>query len=162
MFSLSLILAAQLTHAAPTTVTFKNAAGEPVGTATLTAAGKGVKINLDLTKVAPGEHAIHFHETGSCVGPKFDSAGGHFNPTTKVHGFDEPGGHHAGDMKNLTVPADGKLKIEMVNNDVSLAKGANSLLKAGGTALVIHEKGDDYKSQPAGNAGARIACGEIK
>lgn len=154
--------ASALKPPAAKTVTLKNALNENVGTAVISPAATGVKIALNITKMPPGEHAIHFHETGTCTGPKFDSAGGHFAPASKVHGFESPGGHHAGDMKNITVGADGTLKTEFTNDAVVLAQGDNSLLKTGGTALVIHEKGDDYKSQPAGNAGSRMACGEIK
>ena len=119
-------------------------------------------MNVEISKLPPGEHAFHFHETGTCTAPKFESAGGHFAPGTKGHGFDAAEGYHAGDMANIIVGADGKVKVEFINANVTLDKGPNSLMKTGGTALVIHEKADDYKSQPAGNAGGRLACGEIK
>lgn len=143
------------TNAAPVTVQLKGPANEAVGTATITAQDKGVKIAVDIKKLAPGEHAIHIHEKGVCTGPKFDSAGGHLAGNGKAHG-EVPTGPHAGDMKNITVKPDGTLKTEFTNTSVTIEG-----LKAG-TALVIHEKADDYKSQPAGNAGARVACGEIK
>lgn len=145
----------------PVHVELKDAKGTAVGTATLTELKKGVKIDLDLHGLTPGEHALHFHDKGVCKGPKFESAGGHFSPTPSKHGFDMDGGPHAGDMPNLIAQADGSAKLELVNVNVTLDKGPNSLLKAGGTALVIHEKADDYKSQPAGDAGGRFACGEI-
>jgi Cu-Zn family superoxide dismutase len=141
-------------------VTLKNGKGATIGTATLTEMAKGVRIDVDVRGLTPGEHAIHFHEKGSCVGPKFESAGGHFTPEKAAHGFDTANGPHAGDMANFFADKDGKAKFEIVNTRVNL--GANSLLKTGGTALVIHEKADDYKSQPAGDAGGRFACGEIK
>lgn len=147
---------------APQSIVMKNAKGAEVGTATLTPMAKGVRISLDLKDLPPGEHAFHVHETGKCEGPKFDTAGGHFAPTKNPHGFDDASGPHAGDMPNLIVGGDGKLKTEVINTTVTLSGGGNALTKKGGTALMIHEKADDYKSQPAGNAGARIACGEIK
>ncbi len=148
--------------AKPVTVQLKDSAGGTVGSATLTPLAKGVKLAVNVTKLPPGEKAIHFHEKGSCVGPKFDSAGGHYAGTGKAHGFDHADGYHAGDMPNITVRADGTATVEIVNTAVSLTGGSAPLLKDGGTALVIHEKADDYKSQPAGNAGARLACAEIK
>ena len=148
-------------HAA-TTVTLKNAKNEDVGTAVLTPLTNGVKIDLKVQGLPPGEHAFHVHENGSCLAPKFDSAGGHFAPGQNPHGFDAHQGPHAGDMANVVVGADGKATLEVVNTRVTLGKGANSLTKKGGTALMIHEKADDYKTQPSGNAGGRLACGEIK
>jgi Cu-Zn family superoxide dismutase len=96
-----------------------------------------------------------------CEGPDFKSAGPHFNPEGKKHGFDSPDGHHAGDMKNFTVGADGKVKTELEDSDVTLKDGPHSLLSNGGTAIVIHAKADDYKTDPSGNSGDRIACGVI-
>lgn len=142
--------------------TFKNAEDKEIGTAMLKQTGHGVDIELDLKDVPKGVHGFHIHEKGSCVAPDFKSAGGHFNPTNKEHGFDNPGGPHAGDLPNLTVKEDGVVKEEFQASMVTLEKGLeNSLLKEGGTALVIHADPDDNKSQPAGNAGDRIACAEI-
>ncbi len=108
-------------------------------------------------------HAIHIHQDAKCDPPDFKSAGPHFNPTGKKHGLENPEGHHAGDMVNFTVKPNGKAKETIKNADVVLGDGseANSLFANGGTAVVIHAQPDDMKTDPAGNAGARIACGVI-
>jgi Cu-Zn family superoxide dismutase len=147
---------------APLKVNFKNAEGKDVGTATLSEDSKGVKMVLSLKGLPPGPHAFHAHEKGSCVAPKFESAGAHFNPTKSQHGMHADKGPHAGDFENITVKEDGTADVEIVSNRITLGKGKNSLRKAAGTALVVHASPDDGKSQPSGNAGDRIACAEIK
>jgi len=138
----------------------KDASGKEVGAATFTVTPSGVLISLDLTAVPPGEHGFHVHTTGKCEPPDFKSAGPHFNPDQTKHGFMTPEGPHAGDLPNLHVPADGKLQIEVLEPNVTLS-GEAPLLDADGSALVIHAGADDYKTDPAGNSGNRIACGVI-
>jgi superoxide dismutase, Cu-Zn family len=153
---LSLPASAQVAKA-----TLKDAAGKTVGEATLVQTNEGVLVRLQVNGVAPGEHAFHVHAVGKCD-PPFESAGGHFNPSTKKHGLAATDGPHAGDMPNLHIPSNGDLSIEVLNSIVTLQKGPpNSVFDSDGSALVIHAKADDYKSDPAGNAGDRVACGVI-
>jgi Cu-Zn family superoxide dismutase len=139
----------------------KDAGGKTVGEAILEQKGEDVRIVTTITGVPPGTHALHIHEVGKCETP-FESAGAHFNPTGKQHGKDNPQGPHAGDLPNIEVPASGRVKVEATARGVSLGAGKNGLLDADGSALVVHEGADDYKSDPAGNAGKRIACGVIR
>ena len=137
----------------PIKVELKNGQGQPVGTATLSPAKDGgVSVALDLKNLTPGRHAVHFHQTPSCEGPAFTSAGGHYNPENKKHGLQNPEGPHAGDMNNFTVLKDGTAKTTVVAPHMKMGVEA---------ALVIHAGVDDLKTDPAGNAGDRVACGVV-
>lgn len=143
-------------------VDLHNSGGEQVATAHLSEEEEGVTIKLEGTNLSPGEHGFHIHEKGVCEPPDFESAGGHFNPTGAEHGLQNPKGPHAGDLENITVLEDGTVETEVTASMVTLEEGKeNSLFQEGGTSLVIHSDADDYVSQPAGNAGDRIACGVI-
>ena len=139
-----------------------NSSGAILGKATFTENLNGVEVALGVRGLEPGYHGIHIHQTGSCEPPDFASAGGHFNPTGKVHGLKNPAGPHAADMPNLLVNPDGTASAVFVLPLVTLGEGDNSLFKEGGTALVIHAGPDDQVTDPAGNAGDRVACGVIK
>lgn len=138
-----------------------NAQGEEIGSAQLEETSAGVKIKLTISKLPPGVHAFHIHGVGKCETPDFKSAGPHFNPYGKKHGMKNPDGAHAGDLPNLVVSPDGTASVEVVVQGVTLEAGAQSLFQPEGTSLVIHADLDDEATDPAGNAGARIACGVI-
>jgi superoxide dismutase, Cu-Zn family len=157
----ALMLTAGLTAQAPVKVEMKDATGQSIGTASLTSAMGAVHIQLDVKNLKPGQHAIHVHMTPKCEGPAFTSAGGHFNPAAKKHGLQNPEGPHAGDMENFTVAADGTSKAMVMAKGLTVGSEANSVFANGGTALVIHAAADDMKTDPAGAAGDRIACGVI-
>jgi len=137
--------------------------GQAVGSAVFSQErGGGVRILVEVVGLAPGDHAVHIHEVGRCEPPAFESAGAHFNPTKAEHGTANPRGPHAGDLPDVTVNTEGKGHMEVTAKLVTLdKKSAATLLDADGSAIVIHERADDKRTDPAGNSGARIACGLI-
>lgn len=141
-----------------------NAQGAKIGTAKLTDIGHGVKIEVKISELSPGEHGIHIHNVGKCEPPKFASAGGHFNPTNTHHGTNSKlGPHpHLGDLLNLLVDKKGNANQTFIANGVTFGDDPNSLFHEGGTALVIHAGEDDFMSDPSGGSGDRIACGVIE
>jgi Cu-Zn family superoxide dismutase len=165
-YTLGLALAAALFLASPAlaadqaSAVLKDADGKEIGKASFLTVPGGTLITLELTAAPPGAHGFHIHAVGKCELPKFESAGGHFNPDESKHGFLNPEGPHAGDMPNIHVPENGKLTVEVLNTLVTVG-GENALLDEDGAALVLHADPDDYKSDPAGHAGGRIACGVV-
>lgn len=144
-------------------ISLVNTEGQTIGQATLAQKGDKVVIHLEAEKLTPGKHGIHIHQFGKCEPPDFKSAGDHFNPQGKQHGFNSPKGFHEGDLPNIEVGDNGKVVIDMTTAVVTLQPGhPNSIVKADGASLIIHEKADDYATDPSGNSGARIACGVIK
>jgi Cu-Zn family superoxide dismutase len=125
-----------------------NAQGQKIGTAKILTAKEGVKIEVNVSQLPPGIHGIHIHNVGKCDGSDFTSAGPHLNPHTKKHGKDNPEGPHAGDLLNIEVNADGIAKATLLDKMVTLSDGPNSIFHDGGTAIVIHAKEDDYKTDP--------------
>lgn len=133
--------------------------GASAGTVTLTQTPQGVLLRARLTGLSPGGHGFHIHAKGGCS-PDFKAAGGHFDPGGKAHGLTNPEGMHAGDMPNVYVAGDGTVTAEVLNPNVTLGNGANTLFDADGSAIIIHAKPDSHAADPA--AGGRVACGVIE
>jgi Cu-Zn family superoxide dismutase len=118
----------------------------------------GVEVTANIEGLKPGDHAYHVHEKGDCSAPDAKSAGGHFNPSGHQHGAPDAAEHHEGDFGNLTAGKDGKATKTFVMKGITLADGPTSIV---GKGFIVHEKADDFKTQPTGNAGGRVACGVI-
>jgi Cu-Zn family superoxide dismutase len=145
----------------PVVVQMMNGQGQSVGMITISQGSGGLNFKLDLKNLTPGDHGFHVHQNAKCEGPAFTTSGPHFNPETKQHGTENPMGPHAGDMMNITVGANGTVKKTVMVKSVTMGDDSHSIFTNGGTALVIHAKADDYKTDPSGNSGDRIACGTI-
>ncbi|HEX6434355.1 MAG TPA: superoxide dismutase family protein [Gemmatimonadales bacterium] len=143
------------------TVALRDSAGKDLGTLTLSDAGQAIALSGRLSGLPTGEHGIHIHTVGQCDGPKFETAGDHWNPTNRKHGKDAPGGPHLGDLANITAGQDGSASVETTTPGGTL-RGADAALDSDGAAVVVHAKRDDYKTQPSGNSGDRIACGVVR
>lgn len=136
-----------------------DASGATKGMATVAETPDGLRLIVEASGLASGPHGLHIHSIGRCDPPDFTSAGPHWNPTGKMHGRDAPNGPHMGDFPNLIVGTDGSGRLEAVLPGARLASGSTPLLDADGAAIVIHAAADDYKTDPSGNSGARVACG---
>jgi Cu-Zn family superoxide dismutase len=143
------------------TATVYLANGLPAGTAVITAAGDRLTLNLAATGLAQGTHGIHLHMIGTCSAPGFTSAGSHLNPASRQHGSENPAGSHLGDLPNIAINAQGRgvLSAELAGSRSAIEA---ALFDSDGTALVIHAQADDYRTDPTGNSGERIACGVLK
>ena len=140
----------------------RNAGGQEVGAATFTQVGNALRVLLEVQGLPPGVKGVHVHAVGMCEGPAFTSAGSHFNPHGREHGaLNHPKGPHAGDLPNITVGADGRGRLESTTELMSLGSGPGSVFDADGSAIVVHAAPDDFRTDPTGNSGARIACGVI-
>lgn len=138
--------------------TLLSAAGEPRGAVTVTETAGGLRYSIAATGLPAGPHGAHVHMIGRCDAPDFTTAGGHWNPTNREHGRENPQGQHAGDLPNLIIGTDGRGSLEITTPGTLAGSGA-ALLDADSAAFVIHASADDLRSDPSGNSGARIACG---
>jgi superoxide dismutase, Cu-Zn family len=143
---------------AEATAAMENAEGESVGTVALKQGPHGTHLHARLTGLPPGSRAIHIHEVGTCEPPGFESAGDHYDPEDRAHGFFSEDGYHAGDLPNIHVPESGILEVEFFSERLKL----DDLFDDDGASIVIHTEVDDYRTDPSGDAGGRIACGVIE
>ncbi len=145
---------------ATATATLTSPTGVVMGDATFTQMPGGIRMVVNGMGLTPGAHGVHVHAIGRCEAPDFTSAGPHWNPTAAKHGKDAPGGPHYGDAPNLIAGADGKGRVEVTLPGM-ITGGPTALMDADGAAVVIHAAADDYKTDPSGASGGRIACGAI-
>ncbi len=150
------------TASSPAPAALAKADGSNAGAVTLSEDPNGVIIKIMATGLPAGTHGVHLHAAGQCDGPKFESAGPHWNPAGKKHGRDNPDGAHMGDLANLEIGADGSGSSTFAIGGTRLNDGANALADADGVSLVVHAKRDDYKTDPSGDSGERIACAVLK
>lgn len=143
------------------TAQVREPAGRAVARASVAQAGDSLRVRVDAAGLAPGAYGVHLHSAGRCDPPGFVSAGPHWNPAARQHGKDNPQGMHLGDLPNLLVGTDRRGSFEYTIPGASLAGGANALIDTDGAAVVIHAQADDYRTDPSGNSGARIACGVL-
>lgn len=146
---------------APASAELRDISGRAWARASAGQLGDSVRVTIEASSMAPGSYAAHIHTSGQCAPPDFTSAGPHWNPTNQQHGKDNAQGMHKGDLPNLLIGSDGRGTLEYTVPGASLAVGASPLLDADGAAVVLHAKPDDYRTDPAGNAGARVACGVL-
>jgi Cu-Zn family superoxide dismutase len=144
------------------TAQLRNAQGQPVGTASLTERDGRVRLVVEARGLAPGEHGIHLHAVGRCDPPGFTTAGDHFNPTSRKHGLEASDGAHAGDLPNLRADASGAARYEATTDRITLSGGTRTVFDADGSAVVIHARPDDQRTDPSGNSGDRVVCGVIE
>ena len=140
----------------------QDGSGRVLARATAEEAGEGVRIRVEAEGMAPGAYGAHVHAVGRCEAPGFTSAGPHWNPTQRQHGKDNPAGMHKGDLPNLLVGADGRGSFEYTVLGAAIGGGASAMMDADGAAVVIHQRADDYRTDPSGNSGDRIACGVLR
>jgi len=143
------------------TAELRDANNQVVGQATFIEVSGGVRVVLEARGLPAGDKGVHLHAVGKCEPPQFTSAGAHFNPQSKQHGTLNPSGPHAGDLPNITIAANGTGRLETFTERVALGSGPSSLFDDDDTAIVVHAAPDDFKTDPTGNSGARIACGVL-
>lgn len=142
------------------TATLKQGNGVPAGSAVLTAAGDKVTLTVAVAGLSAGDRGMHLHAVGRCDGPDFTSAGGHLNPGARQHGAHNPAGSHLGDLPNLSVGGNGTGTATVILSGTR-AELETALFDADGTAIIVHAAADDYKTDPTGNSGPRVACGVL-
>jgi Cu-Zn family superoxide dismutase len=143
------------------TAQLRDAGGRTVASASASEVGDGLRVRIEANGLAPGIYGAHVHAVGRCDAPAFESAGPHWNPSNRQHGRDNPGGQHAGDLPNLLVGTDGRGSFEYTVPGAGLRQGARRLSDGDGAAIVLHARPDDYRTDPSGNSGTRIACGVL-